>query len=52
MFVRACKCRNYALCSILLKNFPTSDNILSFSLDTKVSNLVQIEVENLHILFF
>jgi len=34
------------------QKFPTSDKVLSFFLDTKVSNLVQIEVGNLHILFF
>jgi hypothetical protein len=52
MFVTACECGNYAVCSILIKNLPSSDKISEIPLDAEVTNLVQIKVENPYILFF
>ena len=37
---------------ILIKNLPTSDNILSFSLDAEVTNLVQMKLEKFVYLAF
>jgi hypothetical protein len=45
MFVTACKCGNYAVCPILIKNLLSSDKIPEISIDAEVTNLVQMKME-------